>query len=724
MRKGSSTVVLAIVLLMPVFASGGEDNMLLPKTYEIQKLESGESIKLDGLLSEPVWSRAEVATDFLQQVPDEGKLATQKTEVRLLYDDKNIYVGYRCWQKDKIVVTDIHRDFAVLDNDIVEIIFDAFKDHRNGYTFMTNPMGALTDVQFSGDGLDANSNWNAVWDVRTHIYGDSWTAELVIPFKSLRFTKAEIQEWGLNIMRRARYINEGSCWSFVPRRFKLGMVSLAGSLTGLKNVKPGRNLKIKPFISGSATHLPARENKPDYYVGKPGLDLKYGLTSGLTLDFTANTDFSQVEADVQQINLTRFSLFFPEKREFFLENSNLFHMGEVLNLGSSDVMLFYSRRIGLDEHWNPIPLLGGIRLSGHADKYELGFLNMQSKEVGNTPANNFTVARIRRSLGRNSDVGAIFIDRQATSASDSYNRVYGVDSNLRFTQNFILNGFLAKSQTPDISGKDWAGGANLTLSKKHFIVGGTYREIQPNFNSELGFIRRTDVRLFSGSFEWIFHPEDLFRIREIRPGVKVDDFLNTDNELDTRTFHTGINIEFHNGSLLQAWREQSHEVLREDFVNPSFPNRGIPVGGYTYAYYHLDYAHDSSRILSPSFQFEKGAYYDGNRTKWGGGIKFHPNAKLSFTTSVERNYIRIPSGTYGINLMLWRVNYSFTTRIFLDALIQYNSATGLVNSNIRFNLIHHPLSDLFIVYNDVHDRRTGDLVGRVLSIKFTQLIDF
>jgi hypothetical protein len=704
------------------WCSSGADDNKRSKTYEIRRLAENESIKLDGQLIEPAWQRADLGSDFVQQVPHEGDLATQKTDVRLLYDQKNIYVGIRCWQEHKVVITDMHRDFAVGDNDIIEVIFDSFHDRAGGFDFATNPSGALFDVQWSGDGTEANSNWNAVWDVKTHVYEDSWTAEFVIPFKTLRFTSSENQEWGVNFRRAARYINEGSCWSPIPRRFRLGTVSLAGTLTGLENVQPGQNLKIKPFVLGSATRLPSRQDKPDFYLGKLGLDLKYGLTKGLTLDFTANTDFSQVEADVQQTNLTRFSLFFPEKREFFLENSNLFHVGEVLNGGSSDVMLFYSRRIGLDSDGNPIPLLGGARISGHSGSYELGFLNMQSKELGTTPANNFTVARIRRHFGRNSDVGAIFINRQATSIDGNYNRVFGLDTNLRFTQNLVFNGFLAKSQTPGKSGKDWAGGANLSYSQQSYRFWTRYREVDANFNSEVGFVRRKNVRMLSGNFTWLFHPENLFNIREIRPYLTVNNYLTTQNKLDTRAFDTGIDVDFHNGSLFQAWREQAREVLVNNFV--PFPGRAIGPGDYSYGFNHLSYTHDNTRIVSPNVQFEKGEYYGGHRTQWGGGFRFHPSAHISLETNILRNQVQIPSGSYGMNLMLWRVNYSFTTRMFLDALIQYNSLTGQVNSNIRFNLIHHPLSDLFIVYNDNRDRHSGDLINRVLSIKFTQLFDF
>jgi hypothetical protein len=715
-------LLFSIVSIPPAWSSNGADIKESAKAYEIVRLRGNESIKLDGQLDEPAWSSANVGSDFLQQAPHDGELATQRTEFRLLYDQENIYVGVRCWQADKIIITDMHRDFAVGDNDIIEIIIDSFHDRANGFDFATNPSGALFDVQWSGDGTEANSNWNAVWDVRTQVYENSWTAEFVIPFRTLRFTDSEKQEWGLNLRRAARYINEGSVWSPLPRRFKLGMVSLAGTMTGLENVQPGRNLKLKPFVSGSATRLPSRPGKPDFYLGKVGLDVKYGLTKGLTLDFTANTDFSQVEADVQQTNLTRFSLFFPEKREFFLENSNLFHLGEVLSGGSSDVMLFYSRRIGLDNNGNPIPLLGGVRLSGHAGSYELGFLNMQSKELGTTPENNFTVARIRRHFAKNSDVGVIFINRQATGVEGNYNRVFGLDTNLRFTQDVVLSGFLARSQTPDKPGNDWAGGASLSYSKKSYKFSAKYGEVQPNFNSEVGFVRRTDVRLLSGNFTWLFHPDDFFRVREIRPYFTINNFMTTENNLDTRTMNSGIDIDFHNGSLFQARQEQTREILKNDFV--PFPGRAISKGDYGYGYYHFSYTHDNTRLVSPILQFEKGKYYSGHRIKWGGGLKFHPNANLSFIASIERNQVDIPSGTYGMNLMLWRVNYSFNTRMFLDALIQYNSLTGQVNSNIRFNLIHHPLSDLFIVYNDNRDRRSGDLVNRVLSIKFTQLFDF
>ncbi len=722
MRKLALTIIIFFSTLLPVWSrpAGSIDSQ---KSYTIRRLEQGETIQVDGQFSEASWARAEVATDFITKIPREREPATQKTEVRMLYDNKNIYVGFTCWQATKPVVVDMGRDFQVTMNDEVEVIFDTFNDERNGFNFVTNPKGALLDQQFGNDGDEMNRNWNGVWNVKTHVYEDRWTAEFVIPFKTLRFARSEKQLWGVNFLRRARFLNEESCWSFVPKRYLVGKVSLAGDMVGLENVKPGRNLKIKPFVSGTATKITARAGKQDFTVGKPGLDLKYGVTSGLTLDFTANTDFSQVEADVQQSNLTRFNLFFPEKREFFLENNNIFQMGEpVTYQGNSDVMLFYSRRIGLDPGGNPIPLLGGVRLSGRVDKYELGFMNIQSKELGSTPASNFTVARVRRAVFGMSDFGFMYTGREATSTAGDYNRVFGFDTNLRFTRNWALRGFVGKSETPGRSGKDWAGGAGLTYSGLSYKFGAKYRDIDPNFNAEMGFLLRTNVHLYSGNFARLFHPQKFFRIREIRPGITVNNYLTADNELETRTINTSLDVEFRDSSQFQLYREQSHEILRIDFS--PFPNRSIPAGEYRYSFYHLSYTHNNSAMFSPSLQLEKGSYYDGNRTRWGGGIAFHPMANLSLSTTVQRDNVDIPAGSYGLNLMLWRVNYAFSTRMFLNALIQYNSLTGQISSNLRFNLIHHPLSDLFIVYNDSHERWTGDLVGRSLSIKFTQMFDW
>jgi hypothetical protein len=428
---------------LPVWCQGKQNGA--EKVYRIQPLDPGHRIRFDGELNEPEWESAEIATDLIQTRPREGAPARAKTELLMLYDEKNLYIGLRCWQESKtIVISDLKRDYSLSAQDVVEIVFDTFSGHTRGFHFAVNAMGAVMDAQLGNDGDSRNANWNAVLDAKTHIGADYWSAELVIPFKSLRFPKKDEQSWGFNFLRRVRSFTEDSSWSFLPQRYRVTKVSYAGQLVGLKNIRPGRNFKLKPFVSGSALRAAARTDKPDTYLGKVGLDLKYGVTSGLTLDFSANTDFSQVEADVQQTNLTRFSLFFPEKREFFLENSDIFHLGEPQSqsssgIASSDLMLFYSRRIGVDPAGNPIPLLGGVRLSGRSGQYDVGIMNMQSKEYGMTPADNYTVARIRRTILRRSDIGAMFVDRQAISTTGKYNRAFGIDTNLRLTTNSTLS---------------------------------------------------------------------------------------------------------------------------------------------------------------------------------------------------------------------------------------------------------------------------------------------
>lgn len=331
-REISPGLVLALVCALlsapPALSDTRQTDKSAP--YELQALPIDEAIKLDGMLNEPGWAKAMVANGFVQSDPREGEPASDPTEVRVLYDEKNIYIGAQCWEKHpkSIIVTELKRDFFGRDGDMFEVIFDTFNDRRNGFLFGTNPFGARVDMQAGQDGRSFNREWDGVWEVQSRVTEEGWTAEFAIPFKTLRFTKEAEQVWGVNFMRRVRHLNEESCWSPLPRRFRLAKVSLAGKLVGLESIRPGKNLKVKPFVTGSIFTFPERVEKPNSYVGQFGLDMKYGVTPGLTLDFTANTDFSQVEADIQQTNLTRFSLFFPEKREFFLENTDIFHFGE------------------------------------------------------------------------------------------------------------------------------------------------------------------------------------------------------------------------------------------------------------------------------------------------------------------------------------------------------------------------------------------------------------
>ena len=431
----------------------------------LKAVATPEKITIDGRLDEPAWADAPKATDFIQNEPREGEPSTERTEVRVLYDSQNLYLGLYAHDSGvaHLVINDLKKDFSTDGGDTFEVVLDTFHDKRNGYIFSTNPAGAKADSQMINEGREVNLNWDGVWYVKTQIADDGWIAEIAIPFKTFKFREGDAQTWGINFHRnlRSQLRNEDSYWSPLPRIYNIQRVSLAGTLEGLENLRAGSNLRLKPYVSSSlAQNGTTGVRKGD---GDFGFDVKYGITSGLTWDFTYNTDFAQVEADEQQINLARFNLFFPEKREFFLENSGIFKFGggEIAAMaatGSSvaNDVFFFSRNIGLSPAYGAVPILGGTRLTGRVGSYEVGFLNMQQREYKNSAATNFTVGRLKRNILANSDIGVIIMDKEI-KGSPQYNRVAGADANFRLGQFTTFNAFLAKSSSPGVNSNNMEG---------------------------------------------------------------------------------------------------------------------------------------------------------------------------------------------------------------------------------------------------------------------------
>ena len=427
-------------------------------------------ITLDGALDEEVWRKAQPAVDFVQAEPHEGQLATEITEVRLVFDGEALYVGVACHDAAGaagIIINDIRKDFVTGEQDSFEMILDTFADRRNGFVFAVNAVGAKSDSQIANEGRDVNASWDAVWSVATRTGADGWSAEIRIPFKTLRFTPGAGRVWGVNFSRRIRRKNELDFWSPVPRVYNLYRASLGGTLDGLPDASQGRNLRIKPFVAADATRAAGGD---DFSTGAhAGLDVKYGVTPSLTLDLTVKPDFAQAEADEQQVNLTQFSLYYPEKREFFLENSGTFYFGDIpreSRIGTArfsppeeEVLLFFSRRIGLTDDGQAIPIAAGARLTGRAGAYGVGLMTIQTQSFNGEPGDNYTVVRGRRDILNNSDVGAIFLSRQSSDNSGDYNRVAGADANFRFLRALSINSFIAKSDTPGASEGELAAGA-------------------------------------------------------------------------------------------------------------------------------------------------------------------------------------------------------------------------------------------------------------------------
>jgi hypothetical protein len=538
------------------------------------------TVALDGVLDEPAWAPAPVARNFIQNDPNEGEAATYDTEVRVVYDDEAIYFGVlaRDDQPSLLTISDIKKDFNTGTSDGFRVVLDTFADRRNGYQFATNPAGAKWDAQMANEGRENNSNWDGIWEVTTRITEIGWTAELRIPFKTLKFDRADPQTWGVNFERKIRRLNEDSYWSPLPRIYGIERVSLAGSIEGMRGVRPGRNLRVKPYALGSTNSITGFDTIRD---GQAGFDVKYGLTTGTTWDFTVNTDFSQVEADEQQVNLSRFSLFFPEKRDFFLENSGIYQFGGGGGGGgggagggrqnaSQDMRLFFSRRIGLSDNGEAIPILAGTRLTGRMGAYTVGALNIQQRDEGRVPSTNFTALRMRRDVLANSDIGVMLLNKDESGAH--YNRVAGVDANFRF--GFLnIDGYAVRTFSPSAAipgtGEEFSARGHANYQSRTWQFRGFYNVIGERFNDEMGFVPRVGVNnalMFVGRS---FRPEWLSRmgIREMRPHWQMEIFQRRDGlGLESRYQDWHLPFNFHDGGFLEVGVNPNIEEVRAPFT--------------------------------------------------------------------------------------------------------------------------------------------------------------
>jgi hypothetical protein len=682
----------------------------------------GEPILIDGNLDDPAWALAAPAQDFIQTEPRQGEPASERTEVRFLYDQENLYVGAHLFDSAGpagLVVNDVTRDFESGDSDYFNVLLDTFNDNRNGFMFGTNPHGAKRDGQLGGDGAYPNFDWDGIWHVKVRITESGWQVEMAIPFKTLRFGEAPSQVWGLNFMRRIRRKNELVHWSPIPRPYIISRVSLAGELDGLEGVERGSNLYLKPYLS-----LPLLRRQDDDVDLQPeaGLDVKYGLGGSLTLDLTVNTDFAQVEADEQQINLTRFSLFFPEKREFFLENASIFEFGRSLQgFGSfrRDLIPFFSRRIGISEG-QLVPILGGGRLTGRAGRYTLGILSLQADAIVEEPTTNFSVVRVRRDILRNSDVGGIFVNKQA--AGGDFNRTFGADLNLNFLSKLDFTTFILKTETPGVEGKDTAADFGVRWNDRRMDIQGEFLSIGENFNAEVGFVPRRGFRKSRSNFTWRIRPEKrLSQVREIRPQANIAYFTDQENVLETRNSQLGLAFQLHDGSTIFLAYEDRFERLDEPFFIR--PEQSIPVGDYPYSGWSFFFSSDKSRTVGGEIRVNTGEFFDGEKTSVRGELVLQPNYRFNAELSWNHDKVSLPSGDFDTDLVAARLSYSFNTATFLNALIQYDSTLHEISSNIRFNFIYKPLSDFFLVYNE-RRASTGEVRERALIAKLTYILEF
>ena len=703
-------------------------------TVRAVKLASG--LRLDGVLDEPVFEVVPAIDDFIQQEPNEGAPASERTEAWVLFNAENVYVAARMWDSEPPsawVANEMQRDTPQLrENDTFWVAFDTYNDRRNGIAFYTNPLGALGDFAITNEG-NPNGDWNPVWDVRTGRFEGGWTVEMEIPFKSMRYRPGPAPVWGIQFRRMVRRKNERSYLTPVPisaGRRGLFRVSDAAMLVGLEVPNEGNVLEVKPYaIGGSTTDVNVLP--PTAWDGDGGVDLKYGITQNLTADFTYNTDFAQVEVDEQQVNLTRFSLFFPEKREFFLEGRGIFEFargggpssrssalrqiggGGRSSRGSGNApTLFYSRRIGLQDG-AVVPIVGGGRVTGKAGDFDVGLLNIQTGEqqlpgasgLLGAESTNFAVVRIKRDVLRRSAVGALFTNRSVSVAGQGAgaNRVFGADATMAFYENVSVVGYAARTQTPGFEGRDTSYQGQFIYAADRYGLTAEHLVVEDNFIPEVGFLRRDNFRRSYLAGRFSPRPESLETVRQFRLEASYDHILTADTGiLETKQAQVGFSTEFETSDRLGMTFADNYEFL----VRPFEPGPGVvlPVGGYGFRDVEATYQIGAQRRLTGTVTVRGGEYFNGNIRSVGfsqGRLAVTP--ELSIEPTLSENWIDTPHGSFHTRLIVSRVTYTFSPRMFFGGLIQYNSAANTVSTNLRLRWEYSPGSELFVVYTEDRD---------------------
>ena len=700
-------------------------------TMRAIRLLSG--IEVDGQLDEPVYETVPPVSDFIQQLPDEGALATERTDAWVMFDDENFYVAGRCWDSappSEWVATEMRRDaFNMLNNDLFGFLIDTFYDRRNALLFYANPLGGFVDQALTNEG-NPNRDWNPVWDVKTGRFDGGWTIEMVVPFKSLRYRPTRDQVWGIQLRRTVMRKNEWAYLTLIPisaagfgGRGGVFRVSAAGTLVGLEAPPAGIHLEVKPYAIGGLTPAgveagaggtPESRFERD---GKAGVDLKYGITQNLTADFTYNTDFAQVEVDEQQVNLTRFNLFFPEKREFFLEGRGIFDFargsfrtarslrrGSVLGGGDAPTM-FYSRRIGL-QGGQAVPILGGGRLTGKVGAFDVGALNIQTgnEAVSGALDTNFTVLRVKRDILRRSSIGGLVTNRSLSLSGDGSNQTYGADAVFSFFDSVNLLGYYAKTNTTGVSGRDSSYQARFDYGADRYGLEADHLLVEGNFRPEVGFLRRRNFRRTSFSGRFSPRPRSIESVRQFVLEASHDYFLTADTGfLETRQNQVAFQTELENSDQFGVRLSESYELLQRPFF-PSGGDVAIPVGGYDFTDVRLTYSLGPQRLLNGRVEVATGGYFDGEITSVDlsrGRVDLL--AQLAVEPSVSFNWIDLPGGSFRTDLVRARVNYTFTPRMFFSSLLQYNSANRTLGTNLRLRWEYSPGSELFVVYTEEQD---------------------
>jgi hypothetical protein len=697
--------------------------------------------RLDGTLDDPLWQTAPALSDLTQHEPVDDAPASERTEVRILFDDVAIYLGARMHDRDAagIVRGEVRRDADLTNQDGLLLVMDTYRDRQNAFVFGTTPAGIEYDGQvtrederaFGGLGITRqqttiggglNLNWDGTWEVTTSVDSAGWTAVFRIPFATLRYGSGKSPVWGLNLARYIRRRNEQAFWAPIPRQYTIYRLTEAGSLEGLEP-PTNRVAQVTPFVRGGLSRNYVTANEADA-SGEVGADAKFGVTPSMTLDLTYNTDFAQVEVDEQQINLSRFNLFFPEKRPFFLENAGFLAFGV-----PQAAELFFSRRIGISRDGREVPILGGGRLSGKAGKFQIGLIELQTRELEGSPlgpeiaSTNYGVARVLRELPNRSRVGGIFSSRLNTDSTADYNLTYGLDARIGVRSEFTFDVWGARTETPGRNESSNAFHLAGAFIDRNWEVGLATRRFAQDFNPELGFLDRPGTQFYTVRVLRHIRTPGIPWFREYRPHLTYRQYDDLTGFTETRLIHIDSHFEFADGAFFQLpalnW---TREGLKEPFEIAN--GVVVPPGTYDNFEWGFEYNSNLSAPLSVSGSIDIGGFYSGHRK--GTGLNVNARIGESFVSTVRLvlEDVDLPQGDFTTTLIGLKTGYSFTPRMFLQSLIQYNNQGRSLSGNIRFGWLGPAGTGLFLVYNEGRQTGTGSRpLERAFIAKFTRQFD-
>jgi len=720
--------ILFSLLIIVFFTNFGQEK----KSIEITK--STSEMEIDGLLSEPIWTTAQKVGDFWQQYPADVNKAATRTEVMLCMDDQNLYVGAICYDDQMdlpFTIQSLKRDFSFPRNDAFAIFIDPFKDQSNGFSFAVSPEGVQREGTLANGGaFGVTTAWDNKWFSKVTVLEDRWIVEMKIPFKSIRYKDSET-EWGVNFARNNLKINETSVWNPVPVNFNVASLSYSGNLIWkTPPPKAGVNVSFIPYVSAGA--FKDFDNNTSEFKPNIGFDAKIAISSSLNLDLTVNPDFSQIDVDAQVTNLNRFSIFFPEKRQFFIENSDLFS-----RFGFSKIRPFFSRKIGLDDNGQQLTILGGARLSGKLNKnWRIGLLNMHTEGDAGLNPENYTVATFQRKLFKASNISAILVNRQAFDNTEiihnDYNRVVGAQFNLQSANSkYRGKAFYMKSFSPSL--QDFSHASWLMRNTKNWTIHWNHEYVGKDFRTDVGFVPRiqnydSNTGQYVYQSYWRIEPSVTYRkyvknkkINYISPSIYWSEYLDTDFNSTESRISTSFNTQMTNKSRFGiSLVNQTIKLLFDSDITFS-GNPTHQADKYNFQTATAYYNSSTNRLLGFKFSARYGGYYTGQKVTLSGSIDYRIQPKFRISASFDQNEIWFNgASTYkavSFTLIKPRIEYQFNKKMFFSTFIQYNTQRENININARFQYRFKPMSDLFIVYTDNYDANILGIKNRALVIK-------